>query len=30
MLERRRRLVKYLFKKDGRLHEFEEKFLESI
>jgi len=38
MLERRRRLVKYLFKKgnefnlclEGRLHEFEEKFVQSI
>ena len=30
MLERRRRLIKYLFKKEGRLHEFEEKFKQSI
>lgn len=30
MLERRRRLIKYLFKKEKRLDEFEQKFHENI
>ena len=30
MLERRRRLIKYLFKKEKRLDEFEEKFAQNI
>ena len=30
MLERRRRLIKYLFKKEKRLEEFEQKFAENI
>mmetsp|Transcript_28639 Transcript_28639/g.27638 ORF Transcript_28639/g.27638 Transcript_28639/m.27638 type:complete len:93 (-) Transcript_28639:521-799(-) len=30
MFERRRRLIKYMFKKDGRIEEFEAKFKESI
>ena len=30
MQERRRRLIKYLYKKEGRLHEFEEGYKQSI
>jgi hypothetical protein len=30
MQERRRRLIKYLYKKDGKLHEFEEGYNLSI
>ena len=30
MMERRRRLIKYLYKKDGKLHEFEEGYNQSI
>lgn len=30
MQERRRRLIKYLYKKEGKLHEFEEGFKQSI
>jgi hypothetical protein len=30
MYDRRRRLIKYMFKKEGKLEEFEEKFKESI
>ena len=30
MIERRRRLIKYLFKKEKRLDEFEEKFAQNI
>lgn len=30
MQERRRRLIKYLYKKDGKLHEFEEGYAQSI
>lgn len=30
MQERRRRLIKYLYKKEGKLHEFEEGFQQSI
>ena len=30
MYDRRRRLIKYMFKKEGKLDEFEEKFKENI
>jgi len=30
MQERRRRLIKYLYKKEGKLHEFEDGFQQSI
>jgi len=30
MQERRRRLIKYLYKKEGRLHEFEDGYKQSI
>jgi len=30
MQERRRRLIKYLYKKEGKLNEFEEGFKQSI
>ena len=30
MFERRRRLIKYMFKKEGRLEEFESKFKDSV
>ena len=30
MLERRRRLIKYMFKKEGKIEEFEEGFIASI
>jgi len=30
MQERRRRLIKYLYKKDGKLNEFEEGYNQSI
>ncbi len=30
MLERRRRLIKYMFKKEGKVEEFEEKYLANI
>lgn len=30
MYERRRRLIKYMFKKEGRLEEFDELFKESM
>lgn len=30
MQERRRRLIKYLYKKEGKLNEFEEGFQQSI
>jgi hypothetical protein len=30
MQERRRRLIKYLYKKEGKIHEFEEGFKQNI